>query len=154
MGACLFVSLPTYLLLISLQLHFYKGPTASSVQSRGCSGRCIVISTESMHRRKRGERRTMHRVLANPLFMQLCTAPCSPPFSRTTIPYFCNYAWQARTFHPPANFWPASHQHLKTKRIKLHQKPHQTTSPQNTHCISDYIKTHHTNLTKFYCLII
>ena len=48
----------------------------------------------------------------------LCTMH---PFSPATIPYFCNYAWQAWTFHQ----LPISAPHppcLKTERSKLHQK--------------------------------
>ena len=63
-------------------MHFQKCNEAE------CSDSCIVMHYTTLRwigvDALKGQRKTcrvMHRVLANPLFMQLCTAPCSPLLS-------------------------------------------------------------------------
>ena len=133
LALCLFADILSVLIML---MHFQKCNEA------GCSDSCIVMHYTTLRwigvdalKRQRKTCRVMHRVLANPLFMQLCTAPCSP-FSPATIPYFCNYAWQAGTFHP-CQFLPR----IPPPQNKAHQiaslsKSHQTLYiSQNTECL-------------------
>ena len=89
-------------------------PTRSSA----CSGNALVVE---VHWRG-GERRAELCINFWPIRYLCNYALCTMhPFSPATIPYFCNYAWQAWTFHQ----LPISAPHppcLKTERSKLHQK--------------------------------
>ena len=79
LALCLFADILSVLIML---MHF------QNCNEAGCSDSCIVmhytvlscIGVDAL----KGQRKTcrvMHRVLANPLFMQLCAAPCSPLLS-------------------------------------------------------------------------
>ena len=101
-------------------MHFQKCNEA------GCSDSCIVMHHTALRwigvDALKGQRKTcrvMHRVLANPLFMQLCTAPCSPLLSGHN-PLFLQLCMASWDFSP----LPIS-------------APHPTTSKQSTsNCIT------------------
>ena len=108
----------------------------------------------------RRERKTcgaMHRVLANPLFMQLCAAPCSPPLSRHN-PLFLQLCMASWDFSP----LPISAPHPTTSKqsasncITL-EIPSNYISPEHTMPIgahhSNFMETHNLNVTTFYYLI-
>ena len=71
----------------------------------------------------------MHRVLANPLFMQLCTAPCSPLLSLHN-PLFLQLCMASRDFSPGCQFL----LRIPSRQNKVHQiasLSYQTASRRN-----------------------